>query len=50
VDTALTHLSTDSQLDDGGGVLSEEVLSALEMNTLPDSTDCFISLHAIAST
>jgi hypothetical protein len=50
VDAALAQLFVDSQIDDGGGVIFDKVLFALEMNTLLDTVDCFISLHAIGGT
>lgn len=35
---------------DGGGILSDDMLTALEMHAAPTEADCTLSLHAMSGT
>jgi hypothetical protein len=41
---------TTGQTTDGGGFMSEDILTALEVQDLPTQNDCFLSLIAISHT
>jgi hypothetical protein len=40
----------DGPITDGGGYLPEDILATLELSTLSNDEDCFISLNAITGT